>query len=291
MVLDSNFKSLYNLFEGGENMQLNYDSLELSRAVSDFYNATGINITLVDDNYNRLTGTSVCRNFCKFIQESNIDTDECQKSDSILMKKCHKSRKIEQHICHAGLLDTAVPIIYDDVIIAYIIIGQMRNDTDFDEIYNKISHYNLDYEELKSEYEKLPYCNNEKTKSIANIALMLTEYILLKDLLKPKYDILLENAQKFIEENIASEFTTKDICDKLGVSKNVLYKVFRNNLECTVGEYISEKRIEKAKELLMKTDLSLQTVSEKIGINNYTYFCKLFKKKTGVSPLKFKRNL
>jgi len=271
-------------------MQLNYNTLELSKAVSDFYNATGVNIKLVDANYNQLTGISIGRNFCKCIQESNFFNGECQKSDLNLIKKCQKSHKIEQHICHAGLLDTAMPIIYDDVIIGYVIIGQMRNDTHFYEIYNKISHFNIDYAELKEEYEKLPYCNNKKTESIANIAKMLTEYILLKDLLRPKYDVLLENTKKFIEENLTTEFSTQDICNKLGVSKNVLYKVFRTNLGCTIGEYISEKRIENAKELLLKTNLSLQAVSEKVGINNYTYFSKLFKKKTGTSPLKFKKN-
>lgn len=272
-------------------MELNYNSIELSKAINDFYNATGINITIVDPNHNFLSRISVPKNFCSYIQNCPEGTLKCLECDKALIKKCEKSLKTEQHICHAGLLDTAVPIIRDDIIIGYIIFGQLRNNADFDTIYELIDYLEIDRETLKKEYEKLPYCDKTKTQSIVNIAKMLTEYILFKNLLKPKYDIVFENATFYIQNNLHREISTKKICDNIGVSKNVLYKVFKTNIECTVGEYITEKRIEKAKELFENTKLSVQEISEKVGIDNYTYFCKLFKKSTGITPFQYRKKM
>lgn len=270
-------------------MELKFNEPELKRAINDFYNATGINIVLVDVNHNCLSGIIPPNNFCTCIQQNPEARKKCEKSDIALMEKCKKSRKIEQHICHAGLLDTAVPVIRDNEIIGFIILGQMRNETDFENIYKYVKIFGIDRNILQSEYENLPYCNIKKTESIANIATMLTEYILFKNLLKPKQDILFEKASAYISDNFKTNLTTKEICDRTGTSKNILYKVFKNNANCTVGEYIAKKRIEKAKELLINSKLSLQEISEEVGINNYTYFSKLFKKQTGVSPFNFKK--
>jgi len=55
-----------------------------------------------------------------------------------------------------------------------------------------------------------------------------------------------------------------------------------------VGEYINDKRIEKASGLLKTTDFSIEEVSGLAGFSSGSYFCKIFKRKMGVSPFKFK---
>lgn len=272
-------------------MLLNYNPQELTNAVNDFYYATGINIVLVDAEFNALTQNALPDNFCNCLQSSKEGKKRCVCSDLALIKQCEKTRGIERHICHAGLIDTAVPLIGNDEILGYIIIGQMRSDTDFDDIYKLISDLDIDREVLKEKYEKLPYCDTKKSKSLATIAVMLTEYILFKNLLKPKYDILFESAANYIRENLDRELSTQEICDKTGTTKNVLYKVFRKNLNCTVGEFVNAERINKAKDLLLNSKLSTQEIAEKVGFGNYTYFCKLFKKQTGITPFKFKTGL
>ena len=272
-------------------MQLKYNQSELSKAINDFYNATGISIVLVDVNNNPIASATVGTNFCKCLQNNPDVKKECAKSDNFLIKKCQKSKKLERHICHAGLLDTAVPIIRDDEIIGYIIVGQMRNDTDFNDIYPLVKKYGINSDILENEYNKLTYCDINKTQSIANIATILTEYILFKDLLKPNKDLLFENAVNYIEDNLKSEISTRELCDKLGISKNSLYKIFRNNANCTIGEFITKKRIDKAKKLLTNMNFSVQDVAEEVGISNYTYFSKLFKTNVGISPLKFKKEM
>lgn len=53
-------------------------------------------------------------------------------------------------------------------------------------------------------------------------------------------------------------------------------------------EYITNCRLERAKKLLLETSEPVYNISEKVGIHNYTYFCNLFKKKTGITPTEYK---
>lgn len=269
-------------------MILNFNSDELNRAVNDFYYATGINIVLVDTNFNPLTTNIIPDNFCFCLQCDEAGYKKCKLSDLELIKKCEKKRQIVQHICHAGLIDTAVPLIVNNEIIAFLIIGQMRTDKSFDYIYSNLSGFQIDRKLLQEKYDRLPYCDENRMESIINIASMLTEFILLKNLLKPKYDTYFESATQYINDNISKDISIKEICNALNVSKNVLYKVFHKNLDCTIGEYINSVKIKKAKELLLNSNLDIQQISEKVGISNYTYFCKLFKKHTGTTPKKYK---
>ena len=51
------------------------------------------------------------------------------------------------------------------------------------------------------------------------------------------------------------------------------------------------KRIQKAKELLRDESLSVEAIAEQVGYNDYFYFTKVFKKNTGISPSKYRKNL
>lgn len=269
-------------------MILNFNPEELNSAVNDFYYATGINIVLLDTNLNPLTQHFPIDNFCSCIQNTEEGKEKCFHSDFELIKKCQKAGRTVQHTCHAGLIDTAVPLISYGEIVAYIIIGQMRTHSDFENIYKNVSSLSPNYDILKEKYSLLPFCDEKRNESILNIAKMLTEYILLKKLLKPKYDTYFETAKKYIDENISRNITVSDICKNINISKNVLYKVFKENSDCTIGEYINKQRIEKAKYLLKNSSLNTPQIAENVGIDNYTYFCKLFKKQTGLTPKKYK---
>ena len=58
----------------------------------------------------------------------------------------------------------------------------------------------------------------------------------------------------------------------------------------TIGEYLTHLRIEKAKSLLMHTDISNASIASRTGINSQQYFCRLFKKETGMSPQEYRRS-
>ena len=93
----------------------------------------------------------------------------------------------------------------------------------------------------------------------------------------------------YIDKNIASELSINQLCNYLYISRNSLYKAFHSYFDCTVNEYITRRRINKAAVLLRESGDSVTTIAESVGISNYTYFSRLFKKKMGMSPIRYRK--
>lgn len=57
----------------------------------------------------------------------------------------------------------------------------------------------------------------------------------------------------------------------------------------TFRDYVTELRLDRAKQLINTTDLRMYEISERIGYNNVEHFTRMFKKKYGISPSDYKK--
>ena len=104
------------------------------------------------------------------------------------------------------------------------------------------------------------------------------------------YDEFINYATDYIENNIAEDLSVKNLCKTLHVSKNILYKKFEEFYGCTVNEYITKRRLQKAERMLRDTRENIAAISEAVGFYNYTYFSKLFKASTGLTPSEYRKH-
>ena len=102
-------------------------------------------------------------------------------------------------------------------------------------------------------------------------------------------NILIESAQSYIEENYFKDLTVNDICRHTFCNRSYLSKLFKTVCNTTIMKYLSDYRIEKAMEMLIHTNLSIVSIIERIGFNDYTNFYRQFVKKTGRSPKVYRR--
>ena len=108
-------------------MLINYDIEKINSAFKDFRNATGVAIGLLKPDFtpaykeNRNTAP-----YCQLIQSSESGKKACLKSDSELLMKSRENKKIQMSVCHAGLLNIAIPLLYNDIIIGYLIFGCIK---------------------------------------------------------------------------------------------------------------------------------------------------------------------
>lgn len=269
---------------------INYDFEKISKTLEDFYKATDINMNLLKADFSFVSGRAHReRNFyCDSIQNTSFGKKACTHSDIVLLEKCKETKRAQMHICHAGLIDAAAPIIYNDVIIGYVIFGEMKLNTDFSSLEKYISDMGLDFAEMEKYYEEIPLFDSEKIQSVFNIAIMLAKHILLENMLKPDFDESIQRAEDFIKENLSGNLSIRAISENINVSKSVLYKKFHDTFGCTVSEYINAKRVEKAVELLETTNFSMEEISSEVGFSSTPYFGKVFKKIKGSSPLQYK---
>ena len=271
-------------------MIVNYDIQKIGQVLDDFYNATGINISLWDADFKFLNcRESTAKEFCQRIQATDEGFSRCCMSDQQLFRKCQKSGKMEIQVCHAGLVDVIVPILQNGIIANYLLLGQMKRTPDFSAIAGLLSWQKADFPALLDCYEKIPYYDSKKINSVVHLAVMLAEYILFSDLLKLQHDRNVETATEYIRCHLAEELTVQTICHNTNISKSVLYKSFQKYLNCTISEFINAERIKKAKELILSESLSMEEVALRVGFSDSSYFCKTFKKLTGKTPLQYKK--
>ena len=271
-------------------MSLNYNPGTLEKLNNDFFVATGVNFLLFDKNFKPLAyGRKNNNRYCALIKETEIGRDACRHSDRTLLEKCKKTMSVVTHVCHAGLVDIAMPMVYGEEIIAYIILGQIRTQKN-SSLKEKRSKLFTEIEKLENLYDELLLFDEDKIKSVLSLATMMAKYILFEKMLSPGYDPVLDRALVFIQENLMRKISISEISEECFIPKSSLYKLFQKHLGCTVGEYINSCKIEKASELLQNSTMSVALISEKLCFSSTQYFGKVFKGIKGLSPTQFRKN-
>lgn len=99
---------------------------------------------------------------------------------------------------------------------------------------------------------------------------------------------LIQDCQKFIEENYAKNILVTDVAKHVGASPSYLSRVFKDMTGQTIIATLNQKKLEKAKEYLENTDMKIFEIADALGFENTTYFSHFFKKYTNVSPKEYK---
>lgn len=93
----------------------------------------------------------------------------------------------------------------------------------------------------------------------------------------------------YIHQNFSSKILINDIANELNISSRYLSKVFFEQMDMTILNYINTYRINCAIELMINTDLSLTDISDQIGLKDSQHFSKLFRNVIGITPNKYRK--
>lgn len=94
----------------------------------------------------------------------------------------------------------------------------------------------------------------------------------------------LRRAKEFIEEHLEDDLSLAEISAAAGLSQFHFARAFRRSTGSTPQQYVTQRRIERAKELLAKNDLPIVEVSLRTGFKNQSHFTSLFRKFTSLTP-------
>jgi len=93
-----------------------------------------------------------------------------------------------------------------------------------------------------------------------------------------------------VEQNLANEnFSVDDICKSIGISRVQLYRKVKALLGCSITDYILNRRLKKAKYLLINESYSISEITYMVGFSSPNYFSTVFKAKYDCTPSEFKR--
>lgn len=92
----------------------------------------------------------------------------------------------------------------------------------------------------------------------------------------------------YINENMHQKLSLKQLSDIAEMSPNYFHKIFTEIMKRTPNDYITQTRLNKAKDLLLRTNLQIYYIADQCGFNNVSYFSFLFKKTFQITPADFR---
>lgn len=101
---------------------------------------------------------------------------------------------------------------------------------------------------------------------------------------------ILQNALRFIENNITKELRLHEIAELVHLNPQYFSRLFKKEIGLTFTEYVTNLRIEKAKRLLLDSDMPIYRIATELGFSDAAYFSKVFLKCENQSPLEYRKN-
>ena len=99
-----------------------------------------------------------------------------------------------------------------------------------------------------------------------------------------------QQAIQFVEEHMHEPLTMRAIAEHLHMNASYFSVLFKDQIGITFSEYLTRRRIQKAKELLLGTQLTIAEIAEASGYQSDKYFVKVFRSLEGVSPGQYRKS-
>ena len=94
----------------------------------------------------------------------------------------------------------------------------------------------------------------------------------------------------YIEKNYTEDVSVTDLAQQFNMSASYFAHLFKQYAAKSVIEYVNETRIQHAKSLLEKEELSIKNIALQVGFSDINYFSRKFKALVGVTPMQYKKN-
>lgn len=273
-------------------MNFIYNHDKLLDLMKNFHIITGIKTVVYDHELKTIAAFPYkeCA-FCSALSKVAETRKKCRDSTIEGCLLCKQQRSLNIYKCHAGLIEAVTPIRIGDIIVGYMMLGQILNKADTTSRGKQITDYASRYigEDAELYFSNLICKSDEEITAAAKIMESCVCDLLMNHVIEEGNGKIAFEIVHYIEKHLAEDLSVNTLCEKFKISRNTLYRIADTYLGMPIARYIKKKRIEKAGELI-KSGIPVTDVSEKLGFCDYGYFGKVFKSVTGKTPTDIKRD-
>lgn len=273
--------------------------------------SVGLALIAIDYTGKPVTQHSLCTRFCGMVRDHPYYKTLCERCDSRGGLEAARTRTPYIYTCHSGIVDFAIPIIYNNAYLGALMAGQVLLDNGNDpnkleQIYTASNTSPLKSGDYYDAYLALPKMELAKIELISNMLFSVCNMFLELEINKASVtdNILLESppsslpyvsksllapVYEYIEKNIFDDLSLSRVSAACNISANYLSRLFSKFNDTTFSNYVNQKKVNYSKKLLVSTDMSVNEIASHFGYNDCSYFIKVFKKELGISPAKFRQ--
>ena len=228
--------------------------------------------------------------YCMYVKEDSQLWHRCLRTKERLQERLEKDPVSFYGICHAGVGEYAVPIIWErdtegQKVIGAVTVGGFKEESD--RIINQ------------EKYDDAVIANHYSLSFIEEKIEVVTEYIRMlyaseiEDVLKSETDggqqsYVIGHAIAYIRRHYSESLTLKMLSDFCHCSTSYMSHQFKKTTGRTLKAFVNEVRIEQAKTLLKDTDMSITDIANAIGYKDSNYFSRVFSESVGVTARNFR---
>ncbi len=110
---------------------------------------------------------------------------------------------------------------------------------------------------------------------------------------RPKYeasDKRIKLALEYLNENINEPISIETLASEACLSRDHFIKLFKQELGCTPGQFIINRKLIKAQLMLATENTSIKDIAYSLGYDDYSYFSRLFRKHTSMTPQTYRNS-
>ncbi len=232
----------------------------------------------------------LCR-YCQLLRDDLEYEDICISLDKKKRQTAIEAGHTIHYQCHGGMTESVTPIIMDQALIGFLMIGQFRTATKW--IPPKISNQwkkQFKNTDLKQAFEATPCYSNSEMSNILKLFNILVDSILYQHMIELYGNTSIQPLMNFMEIHMEENLDLSDGAKMLSQSKSSLSHKFKKMTGKSFKQYQIDLKLDKADDYFKKQpEMTIRDVACRLGYEDPYYFSRLYKKHRGCSPLQAKK--
>ncbi len=265
-----------------------------------FQDVTGLPLNLQPMHGEAMSSSPPQSAFCRQLNAHHACRD-CQFLHNKLMRDATEHATTER--CGMGLTETAVPVKFGNETVALLRTGQIRfqkpGKSDLRALAKQLKEMGHDLEEvqkLADAYAQITVMDAGKYQHVVTMLAIFSLHVttLINQLILAQSEDdqpIVTAAKHFIREHLDEKLTLEAIANAVNVSPFYFCKVFKQATGMTFTEYVNRRRVERAKELLLKPNTTVTKVAFDVGYQSLSQFNRSFLRYAGEAPTKFRKRM
>ena len=271
-------------------------SIDIETVLRELHTVSGCRVSIHDCEYTEIAAyPHDLSPFCALVQEDQGARMMCVRADAEALSRVRTTESPYIYRCHMGLYEAVAPLYHAGVLTGYLMMGQVADSGEgsrediFKLALSATESGKIDSRQLREVIDRLAQLSAPMFSSFVNIMTICAEYITLSGRMElPAWD-LAHMLKKYIYQNYSQHLTLDELCRTFCCSKSTLMNTFRRAYGVTVWQYITDVRLNRAKELLAGTDHTVRSIAAECGYSEQGYFTKAFAAEVGMSPTEYRR--
>lgn len=227
---------------------------------------------------------------CRLLRVTLGMDSKCRELDHKMMQVAFERKDMITYTCHAGMREVTAPILVNDELAGYVMLGQFRSETAPAE-----SPYSNDWkiaqgsDALQQAYEQTAIFPEAKIETLLSMFRHLLEFIVGGQLIHHKDYDLIQPVIDRIQEHPELELQLEEASQLVGRSASTVSRVFKKVTGRSFKQYQVNHRLAlAAAQLRAKPNCPVSEIAMAVGYEDALYFSRVFRKQFNCSPSEYR---